>query len=74
MVVEGFAFSHSDSISITRYYPINGPIIYKGHGYDEELAASLHGYPLAEIVAEKMRITSDATETAGARMESPTSA
>src|SRR5262245_8097124 len=25
------------------------------HGYEEELAASLRGYPLAEIVAEKMR-------------------
>jgi len=25
------------------------------HGYEEELAASLHGYPLAEIVVEKMR-------------------
>jgi hypothetical protein len=30
MVVEGSAFSHSDLIS-TRYYSINGTIIYKGH-------------------------------------------
>lgn len=32
MVVECSAFGHSDLISITRYYPINGAIIYKGHG------------------------------------------
>jgi hypothetical protein len=36
MVVEGSAFSHSDLISITRYYPINGPIIYKGHERQEK--------------------------------------
>src|SRR5262249_31536220 len=31
MVVEGSVFSHSDLISLTRYYPINTPITYKGH-------------------------------------------
>jgi len=31
MVVEGSALGHSDLISITRYYPINGAITYKEH-------------------------------------------
>ena len=32
MIVEGSAFGHSDLISITRHYPINGAITYKEHG------------------------------------------
>src|SRR5262245_28629717 len=31
MIVEGSVFGHSDLISLTSYYPINGAITYKGH-------------------------------------------
>jgi hypothetical protein len=31
MIVDCSAFDHSDLISITRYYSINGAITYKGH-------------------------------------------